>query len=313
MRFSASRFAALCLLGAATIALSACSDLFGDDSADMAAANGSPFTQALARNYNDLASQATALPAPPDQDDGFFSMFDDSDTPGDLLNRAFSAKADLATNGQEPLPEAAPDPAIAPARDRLVAAVAAGKAQYPEESARAQADYDCWVLFGSVASAASASVACKSQLDTSLPHLESLEHPAPAPAPMPAPPPVTSAPIAPPAPAPVANNFTVYFDFDSWTLTAEDLTVLTNVINTARTGGQAHITVVGHTDTSGPDGYNHTLSVRRANVVVEALVDMGARRAAIQASGVGEADLAVQTPDGVKEAKNRRAVIDLKP
>jgi outer membrane protein OmpA-like peptidoglycan-associated protein len=48
-------------------------------------------------------------------------------------------------------------------------------------------------------------------------------------------------------------------------------------------------------------------------VVVEALVDMGARRAAIQASGVVENDLAVQTGDNVKEAKNRRAVIDLKP
>ena len=34
---------------------------------------------------------------------------------------------------------------------------------------------------------------------------------------------------------------------------------------------------------------------------------MGARRAAIQASGVGKTDLAVPTPDGVKEAKNRRA------
>ena len=46
---------------------------------------------------------------------------------------------------------------------------------------------------------------------------------------------------------------------------------------------------------------------------VEALVDMGARRAAIQASGVGESDLAVPTEDGVKEAKNRRAVIDILP
>ena len=59
--------------------------------------------------------------------------------------------------------------------------------------------------------------------------------------------------------------------------------------------------------------YNQRLSVRRANVVVEALVDMGARRAAIQASGVGKTDLAVPTPDGVKEAKNRRSVIDSYP
>jgi outer membrane protein OmpA-like peptidoglycan-associated protein len=117
----------------------------------------------------------------------------------------------------------------------------------------------------------------------------------------------------PPPPPPAPSDFTVYFNFDSWTLTAEDLTVLTDVITTARNGGQSQITIVGHTDTSGPADYNQRLSVHRANVVVEALVDMGARRAAIHASGVGENDLAVATGDGVREAKNRRAVITLQP
>ena len=89
--------------------------------------------------------------------------------------------------------------------------------------------------------------------------------------------------------------------------------MLTIVINTARAGGQTRINVVGHTDTSGASDYNQRLSVRRANVVVEALVNMGARRAAITASGVGEADLAVATGDNVKEAKNRRTVVNLAP
>jgi OOP family OmpA-OmpF porin len=89
--------------------------------------------------------------------------------------------------------------------------------------------------------------------------------------------------------------------------------VITHAIDTARAGGQTHITIVGHTDTSGSADYNQKLSVRRANVVVEAMVDMGARRAAIQTSGVGESDLAVQTPDNTKEAKNRRTVIGLLP
>jgi outer membrane protein OmpA-like peptidoglycan-associated protein len=105
----------------------------------------------------------------------------------------------------------------------------------------------------------------------------------------------------------------VYFDFDSWTLKAEQLKVLDDAINSARNGGQTNITIVGHTDTSGPSDYNQKLSVRRANVVVEALVQMGARRAALHASGVGETDLAVQTEDDVKEAKNRRTVITLQP
>jgi len=321
MRSSVSRLALVTVLGGAVIALSACSDLFGD-STDEAAA-GSPFTQGLVTAYTDLGNQADALP---DAEGGLFSSLTgglfDSESPKDMLKRAFSAKAALATNGEEPAIEAAPNPAVGPVHDRLATALAAGKDKFPEQAARAQSDYDCWVLFGMVPAGAANAAACKNQLDASLPALEVSLRPAapimPAPAPVTAPPPapVASAPVPPVAPAPAqasGTNFTVYFEFDSWTLTAEDLTVLTNVINAARTGGQSHISVVGHTDTSGSAAYNQRLSVRRANVAVEALVDMGARRAAIKASGVGENDLAVQTGDNVKEAKNRRTVIDLTP
>ena len=89
--------------------------------------------------------------------------------------------------------------------------------------------------------------------------------------------------------------------------------MLDSVIAGARTGGQTNINIVGHTDTSGDADYNQRLSVRRANVVVDALVQMGARRPALHASGVGETDLAVPTEDGVKEARNRRTVITLQP
>ena len=169
-----------------------------------------------------------------------------------------------------------------------------------------------------VPAAASNATTCKSQLDQSLPALEAALRPAPPPPPpappVPPPAPVSQAPVPPPASTPTpAGDFTVYFEFDSWTLTAENLTVLTNVINTARAGGQSRINVVGHTDTSGSADYNQRLSVRRANVVVEALVNMGARRQAITASGVGETDLAVETGDNVREQRNRRTVIGLQP
>lgn len=301
------------------IGLAGCSSLFGDDEeSDAAAGTGSAFTQALGKDYADLASQASSLPAEPGAEQGFFESLNPfSSSPAsssELLAKAYTAKADLANAGTEPEAEAASNPAQTQVRGRLVRAVAAGKEQFPEQAARAQADYDCWVLYGTVPTAAAASQACKSSLDGSLLRLETAARPAPAPV-MPAPMPVPSAPAPAPVPAPAAqtSDFTVYFDFDSWTLKAEQLHVLTDVINTARSGGQANITVVGHTDTSGPADYNQKLSVRRANVVVEALVDMGARRAAIHASGVGETDLAVQTPDGVKEAKNRRTVITLQP
>jgi len=292
------------------LALAGCA---GDDEV---IASGSPFSQALFKDYTDLATQAASAPAPEAQDTGFFSdvfgMFGGGPSnPADGVVDAFHAKADQAAKGNEPAPEPAPaDPMAQGLRARLVAAVARGKDQFPDQAARAQADYDCWMLDSNASNLLPQAQDCRSALNSSLLALENASRPAPPPLPAP----VTSAPVAAPAPAPAAPaDYTVYFDFDSWTLTAEDLAVITNVINTARAGGQSQITVVGHTDTSGSAAYNQRLSVRRANVVVEALVDMGARRAAIHASGVGKTDLAVPTPDGVKEAKNRRSVIDLVP
>jgi OOP family OmpA-OmpF porin len=276
-------------------------------------ASGSPFSQALFRNYTDLASQAAAAPAPQamERDQGFFSdllgVFSSAPAnPADAAIDLFREKANRAATGEEPAPEPAPnDATIQGVRARLVRAIAQGKDGFPDQAARAQADFDCWVVERSASNLASEAQACRTAFSQSLVALENAGRPAPA-----RPAPVTTAPVAPPA-APA--DYTVYFDLDSWTLTAEDLAVITNVINTARAGGQSRITVVGHTDTSGSAAYNQRLSVHRANVVVEALVDMGARRAAIQASGVGESDLAVPTEDGVKEAKNRRAVIAIQP
>jgi outer membrane protein OmpA-like peptidoglycan-associated protein len=301
------------LAAAAVLAMGVAGCSMFDDSGSEDS-TGTPFTQALNKDYGDLAAQASSLPSEAAPESGGFfdslNPFSDSgSSSSDLLAKAFTAKADMAGTGAEPEPEAAPDQMAGALRARLVNAVATGKDQFPEQAARAQADYDCWVLYGTVPSAAAAAQACKTSLDSSLLRLETAARPAPPPMAAPAP-----APVPAPAPAPAASSdFTVYFDFDSWTLKAEQLKVLDDVIATARSGGQTNINIVGHTDTSGTPDYNQALSVKRANVVVEALVQMGARRPALHASGVGETDLAVQTEDGVKEAKNRRTVITLQP
>jgi OOP family OmpA-OmpF porin len=309
IRFAPRRLASVSFL-CLGLALAGCA---GDEDVT---ASGSPFSQALFKDYTDLATQAASAPAPQAQDTGFFSdvfgMFGGGPSnPADAVVDAFHAKADQAAKGNEPAPEPAlGDPMVQGLRARLVAAIARSKDHFPDLAARAQADYDCWMLDSGAANLLSQAQDCRSALNSSLLALETASRPAPPPLPAP----VASAPVAAPASVSAAPpDYTVYFDFDSWTLTAEDLAVITNAINTARAGGQSHITVVGHTDTSGSAAYNQRLSVRRANVVVEALVDMGARRAAIQASGVGKTDLAVPTPDGVKEAKNRRSVITLIP
>jgi OOP family OmpA-OmpF porin len=290
-----NRTVAAVALAVAAMVLSACASTSALDQLASATPTGSPFTQALFRNYSFLANSLRA--APSDEDDlDPFTIFGESDNT-DLLAEAFAAKAMIAANGAEPEPEPSFDNDSAAARDRLLRALAEGKDRFPQDAARAQTTFDCWALNRTVQSQLAAAEQCHSQFESALARLETLLRPPPPPPP----------PVAAPA------DYTVYFDFDSWTLTGEQLTVLQNAINTARAGRQSRITVVGHTDTSGSAAYNQGLSVRRANVVVETLVDMGARREAITASGVGEADLAVQTPDGVREPKNRRTVVTLMP
>jgi OOP family OmpA-OmpF porin len=185
---------------------------------------------------------------------------------------------------------------------------------------RAEADFDCWILNGRVDMQKAAAQQCRRSLDVSLAQLERAVNISSQPAPMPAPvatttttTTTTATTMAAPAAATTGANYQVYFDFDSWSLTAEDLTQISQAVAAAKAGAQSRVTIVGHTDTSGSAEYNLKLSERRAGVVKDTMVQMGARPEAIQVSGVGKSDLAVQTADGVKEARNRRAVITLLP
>ena len=142
IRFAPRRLAGMSFL-CLGLALAGCA---GDDEVT---ASGSPFSQALFKDYTDLATQAASAPAPQVQDTGFFSdvfgMFGGGPSnPADAVVDAFHAKADQAARGNEPAPEAAPADATAQGlRARLIAAVARGKDQFPDQAARAQADYDC--------------------------------------------------------------------------------------------------------------------------------------------------------------------------
>jgi outer membrane protein OmpA-like peptidoglycan-associated protein len=306
-----SRLAGAIGLALAAIALAGCvNETSLDDLAD-AEPSGSPFAQALFKDYSYLAhsfGDVGAASGTSFDQEGSMSVTE-MDTDVGALANAYAAKALLAARGLDVSPEPADDPMSHTLRNRLVRALDQGRQKAPQDAARAQADYDCWRLDRTVASQADATARCRRSFDRSLARLESEVGVRALPTT------VASAPVAPVAPATAAPapDYTVYFDFDSWSLTAEDLTVLTQAIAAARAGGQTHITVVGHTDTSGSSEYNQQLSVRRANVVKDVLVQMGARAEAVEVSGVGETDLAVQTADGVREPKNRRSVVTLNP
>jgi outer membrane protein OmpA-like peptidoglycan-associated protein len=286
---------------AAALVLSACTSNGLLDDLDQAQPIGSDFSKELFKDYSYLArsfGDAGSSASSAFDSDSTLSLSGESADVGDLVN-AYAQKALDSAQGQEVLPEPAPDgnADAATMRDRLLKALEDGRGKFPADAARAQVQFDCWILNARVDSMRAASAQCRRGLDAALSQLEHELNPTPP------------APAAPPP----ATDYQVYFDLNSWDLKAEQLTTLQQAIATARAGGQSRITIVGHTDTSGSAGYNQRLSVKRANVVEETLVAMGARREAISVSGVGESDLAVQTGDGVKEPKNRRAVVTLVP
>jgi outer membrane protein OmpA-like peptidoglycan-associated protein len=103
----------------------------------------------------------------------------------------------------------------------------------------------------------------------------------------------------------------VYFPFDQSIITADAQTVIQQAAQYAQAGNATKIVVVGHTDTSGGVAYNLRLSERRAKVVADALVGLGVAQTVVSVDWKGKTDLAVATPDGVKEPLNRRSTISI--
>ena len=117
--------------------------------------------------------------------------------------------------------------------------------------------------------------------------------------------------VVPPTPPAAPKQFIVFFGFNKCNITAEADSVLAEAAAAAKATGAAAIRVVGHTDTSGSNAYNQKLSECRADAVKTNLVGKGIAEGSISTSGKGEAELMVQTGDGVKEPQNRRATVDL--
>ncbi len=108
-----------------------------------------------------------------------------------------------------------------------------------------------------------------------------------------------------------SSDFTVFFDFNKATITPEAHRIIAAAAAEFKKSGNAVITVTGHTDTVGSDGYNQKLSDKRANAVEVELKKLGVSTKSITETGVGKSDLLVPTADGVREAQNRRAEIVL--
>ncbi|EKM99749.1 MULTISPECIES: OmpA family protein [Acidocella] len=140
------------------------------------------------------------------------------------------------------------------------------------------------------------------------------EAPAPAMQASPAAMPAMNAPAAKPQAMPTAPSANLIVDFASGSaaLTPQARATL-DQLGKALTSQQLaayHFKIVGHTDTTGTAPQNQTLSEQRADAVKSYLqTKFGVADTRLQASGVGEADLAVQTPPNTPNRQNRRVEI----
>ena len=100
----------------------------------------------------------------------------------------------------------------------------------------------------------------------------------------------------------------IYFDFDKFNLSEVSKEKIKLFLDNYSSNIVEYL-VVGHTDTKGTKKYNLSLSIKRAEVVKEILVNYGINKSSIRILGKGEELLAVDTPDDTKQPANRRVEI----
>jgi outer membrane protein OmpA-like peptidoglycan-associated protein len=107
-------------------------------------------------------------------------------------------------------------------------------------------------------------------------------------------------------------NLTVNFANGSADLTADAIRTLDELGRALASNDLAgfRFRIEGHTDTVGPRDYNRQLSGRRAAAVVDYVArKFGVDPARLQAVGMGEDGLLIQTPPGTPEPRNRRVQV----
>jgi len=112
----------------------------------------------------------------------------------------------------------------------------------------------------------------------------------------------------PPAP----RRFILYFRFESEDLNDGSLALVQEVLRVVREYPLPHVTVVGHTDTTGAAALNVALGQRRADFVRDLLIDAGIDASDIDATSHGESTPIVPTGDNVVEPMNRRVEVTVR-
>jgi outer membrane protein OmpA-like peptidoglycan-associated protein len=105
----------------------------------------------------------------------------------------------------------------------------------------------------------------------------------------------------------------VTFGVDSANIDAGFRNTLDQVASTLTQYEKTYVDVMGHTDSSGSDAYNQTLSERRASAVADYLAARGVQSARLATRGYGESQPKASNLDPAGRSANRRVEIRLVP
>jgi OOP family OmpA-OmpF porin len=110
----------------------------------------------------------------------------------------------------------------------------------------------------------------------------------------------------------IALNYpiTLYFGFNRFDLSAEELAKLKSFAVKIKSYNGV-IVIEGHTDSKGSLTFNEKLSLKRANHIMQLLLDAGIDQKNIKVVAKGETTPAADNATTEGRAKNRRVIIKL--
>ncbi|MBW2314694.1 MAG: OmpA family protein, partial [Deltaproteobacteria bacterium] len=134
------------------------------------------------------------------------------------------------------------------------------------------------------------------------------------PAPEPPPPAPEPEPAPPPPPAEVIKEKIVLrgvnFDFDRAEIRGDAGVILDEAIEILKRNPDRQIVVEGHTDWTGPEEYNQSLSENRAEAVMKYMVENGLEGAGLSVVGYGESQPVA--PNDTRDGRDRNRRVELK-
>jgi outer membrane protein OmpA-like peptidoglycan-associated protein len=106
--------------------------------------------------------------------------------------------------------------------------------------------------------------------------------------------------------------FTIFFVVGQADINPDSADTLRAAVAASVATRNADISVVGHSDATGDDADNQSLSQRRARAIRDVLVAGGVRPSIIELSYHGSHNPLVPAPNGVSEPRNRRVEVTIR-